>query len=419
MEFGQHVFSLQMVHFIICVFCFALLVSLSAKELNNKKKPLSVLFMALSIVMWLAVELTRYLFDFVIDIPGNGKVHQKWLFVNIFSSFNNALILAALPIFKKVLSISKLQFLFKWKDWMVRVLALNIIVVLIYIVAWMFKNELGSTLVSIIDYIYSIIVISLFFYGAIHNFIAHKGFSKTSIRVIALFSIMVIVTEFLYKPIFGISQEYRFISLYVSHLFAMMIMIMTVLTAYFFRVQLELKSKKNEVERINQALELKLKERGQNNDSKADKHLVLAYGRHLSFFKRDKNLVVELTMLDKGILKSPIYCSSVNREYKDLLRFAVYMKAGKIIKAYGGAHSGFGDIYKSILDIRTRLLNKHLHELGLPLLKANELIVQRIKGSGIYELDCKVQNIEVDLESLLQVRELKPILSMLDESISI
>ncbi len=414
MELGQHVFPLQIAHFVLGIFCFALLLSFSARARNHRKEPLSILFMAFSIVMWLAVELARYLFDFVIDMPENIKGHQKWLFVNIFSSFNNALVLAALPIFKETLNGSKLRSLFRWKDWMVKILAFNIIVVLVYITAWMFKNELGSTLVAIIDYIYSAIVISLFLYGAIHSFIRQRSFPRTAITTITLFSIAIIVVEFIYKPIFGMPQEYRFVSLYISHLFLMIMMLLTVVSVYYFDIQQKLKLANTKAQRVNKILELQLKNDEKHKDEQITNNpLVLAQGRYLSFFKKEKNLVVELTLLDKGILKLPIYCSSVNREYKDFLRFAVHMKAGKTIKAHGGAHSGFGDIYKAILDIRNRLLNKHLKELGHTPLKANELIVQRIKGSGSYELDCRAEHIEIDVESLSQVKELRSILSIL------
>ncbi|GAA4274998.1 hypothetical protein GCM10022258_42940 [Aquimarina gracilis] len=189
-------------------------------------------------------------------------------------------------------------------------------------------------------------------------------------------------------------------------------MLLAVMAMHHFKMQQALKHENDAVRSTNEALQSKILALDKR-DRMPDVNESLGYSRYLEFYKKDKSLVIELTMLDKGIVKFPIYCSVVNREYKDLLRFAVYKKKGETIKAYSGTHPGFGDIYKSILDIRKRFINKHLDNAGYKTLKANELIVQRIKGSGLYELDCLEKNIEIDISSLLEVKELTEILRIL------
>ena len=84
--------------------------------------------------------------------------------------------------------------------------------------------------------------------------------------------------------------------------------------------------------------------------------------------------------------------------------------------AAGGQFSmaGYRDIYKSISDIRKKLINPSLNDLGYEELKTNELIVQKIKGTGIYELDCFPSNIEIDQKSLKKLVEIEQIIKPIE-----
>ena len=365
----------------------------------------------------MAIEVTRFLFDHVMEQTGGGHVHQKWLFVNVFSAFNNAFILASVPFFREVIDTSKVKFgkLLKWEQWSVKILVINSLVVLVYLISWMLKIESGSTFVPVLDYLYSLIAISAFLYGAILTLKQVEGFGGFGILTLVAFSLLLISIQYIVFPALGIAQEFRFISLYASHIIIIFIMVLTVLTNLYLKEKRKLENEGAEALKTIDTLQSELKELQQDMNGYKSTYQIapLAIGRYVKFYRTKAGLVVELTLLDKGIIGHLVRCSVVNREYKDMLRFAIYKRTGRTIKAHGGAHSGFGDIYKSILDIRNRLINKSLKNNGHRPLEANELILQRIKGSGVFELDCIAQNIEIDTESLSQVKELREMLSLL------
>lgn len=137
----------------------------------------------------------------------------------------------------------------------------------------------------------------------------------------------------------------------------------------------------------------------------------LEHGRYLKFYKMENFYVVELTMLDKKIIKLPIY-SSLDRLYEGFLRYAIYKKIGKEIKSHQGMHKNFGDIYSLNKDLKN-FINANLKKHGKPEIQLNDLIVQRVKNSGVYELDCHASNIEIDSEGLSKTKGLSDILSLL------
>ncbi len=420
METNSSIEMLNIAHLILLTFGFLLLFTIwindrkRAKQMDTFSSP--ILFMAFAVLMWISIELTRFLFENTMNNGNQDQVHQKWLFVSIFSAFNNTFILAALPFFKELFDSKKQKIfsLIKMGHWTTMVFTINTLVILLYIVGWMLKIDLGSSFIPFFDHVYSFLAISLFLVGSILALKQSKAIGTLGVVLLMLISVVLILIQFVIFPLFSFSQGYRFISLFAFHVIIIILMLLAVITIVNLRLQRLLELKNEDIKKQNDALQSELSAINQHKGEADTKNQdSFAMSRYLKFYKKEKSLAIELTMLEKGIVKFPIYCSVINREYKDLLLFAIYKKTNSAIKSYGGAHSSFGDIYKAIFDIRKRLINKHLDDAGLETLHANELIVQPIKGSGIYELDCVENNIEIDVEGLSEVNELKILLRML------
>ncbi len=419
---------IQGVHLVFCTLAFWALFFLRRQlRLNAKNENESwvALFVALAILMWVAIDITRYIFDEMNQNEHLGIKNQRLLFINLFSSFNNAFFLAAAPSFR--FGFEKLKEKFKVlnnsSNWALTILIINIIIIIFYIINWSFDIDFGTSYLVYFDILYSVLSLGIFGYALVFNFIKLSVFGRGFNVLLTTIIVVLFVGQFSSSTslIWG-SHIYRYISLYSFHFVLIVSVIMLLLIWNFenikekYEYQLEALTKKiSEKDSVLSAFETEI-ESMRANIACSDETRIPSTDekRYLKFFRENKTLVIELTMLDKSIIKAKMYFSSASREYKDLLRFALYQKLGITIRTRGGAYKGFGDIYKSILDIRKRLINPKLVDLGFEPLKANELIIQKIKGSGVYGLECTPKHIEIDVESLSTHRELATILSILD-----
>ena len=418
-RFSDGIQTAQYVHILICAFAFFLFIGLWLREKapGRGEGNWYILFFALAILMWITIDIARFSFDQVLNPDDPQTSSIKWLFINIFSTFNNAFLLAALPAFGNAFETAKKRYASfrQATQWSLVIFTLNTLVVLLYILLWSADYEFGGMLISTFDVIYSMLTVGLFFYGSISELTRYQKLVSYSPYVLAGFVSAILVAHV--ASSFFFSSDFllpRYITLYAYHIVTIIVALLFVTVELYTKHYLVLVEELDESRKMTHALEARLKDQKQNalvgtghGNSELDQR------RHLKLYMENQALVLELTMLDKGIIKAKIVTTTVSREYKDLLWFAIYRKTNTVVKSTGGAHKVFGDIYKSILDIRKRLINPYLLDMDLPALGTNELIIQRVKGSGVYELDCKPGNIEIDESTLGQAGQLQPILSVL------
>ncbi|MEL6256416.1 MAG: hypothetical protein AAFR87_30715, partial [Bacteroidota bacterium] len=244
-----------------------------------------------------------------------------------------------------------------------------------------------------------------------------SGYGISFLSLTGILMAFVIFSQLNYLP-GGYSEENPEDVFYLlaSHIGFVFLLIIHAQSLDSSSVEKEIRFQLQEKELELAAKNARLKQQGSNpkkGDETQKPFKLLEAGTYLKFYKEEALLVVEITILSKGIVGAKVF-SKLNREYKDLLKFALYKKSGREVQAYSGIHKDFGgDIYKSVSDIRKRFLNPTLEEFGFPKLEQNELILQKLKGSGIYELNCLPENIIIDRDSLTQLRELEQLLTKL------
>ena len=335
--------------------------------------------------------------------------------VKVFSAVSNALLIAALPFFKFGFEKLKSRYPFfkNGNSWALLVLLFNFLLIIFYLVYWDEQNESSKAVIAIFDTLYSMLAFGLLAYAITYTFFK-RSYGWLWVVLCALIAILVVFTQLSYLPFHSLpATPFSTLLLIIAHS-SLLILLLLVAHLWSFDIreayyQKIVEGQKVELTSLGAELEgIKAYNLVQDGPGK---ELVVSSGQmnYLKFYKSENALVVELTMLGRGIIGIPIY-ASLRREYKDLLRFAVYKKAGIEIRSVSGMHRDFGEIYKANLDIRKVLLNPTLKKLNLPALTKNDLIIQKIKGSGIYTLDCVPKHILIDTESLSSFKELRLIL---------
>ena len=399
--------SFQLLHIALIAFGILMLSKIALGKNLPKDENQYVVFLIIALGLWIAMDIQRMIFYHISDLSEQQQF-QKSLFINIFSAWNNAFLLATMPLYA---ASSKVDFL-KSDNWIKYLLGANLIVTISYIFLWSLENEWGSQVIRIFNEVYSIATLTVIAYLFFRKLRSHPLFGNTVSMVWAMLLLTLFFLPISYRFIEGaIPLPAHYASIYSVHL----VVAFTGLLLVFERIkahQIQLLLNKSnalqdKVRYADEAIEAlkQLEHKGLANHD--------GLKRHLKFFKENGHYVIELTMLDLDIVRLKIMKPQLNREYKDLLRFAVYKKAGLILKSYGGMLKGFGEVSKSILDIRKRLINPMLIEKGFNELNHNELIVQRIKGSGVYELECHPDQIFIEVEQLSKNHELAEILEPL------
>ncbi len=396
----------QGLHSVLIMFCCSLIfrVKIDKQGTGEFKGNQYLLYFLIAFLLWVVMDIQRIIFFSISNMSPNQHL-QKSLFLNFFSAWNNAFLLGGLLFFQKYLPIP----FSKRTNWAKVIFIATALLMIVYIFLWSIDNQNGVKYIRTINSGYSFITFILI--GIVFSRTFQKLRSIGVMNVIIWITIFVFLTAVHYLNEFnifsGLSSN-RYLFLYALHLF---ICVSTMLMIFQFKNYEQIKN----LSFKNQLLESKLTQLSSNKSESEVMHLGNASKRHLRFFQQADEFVLELTMLDKGIVKYTIRQQQLSREYKDLLRMAVYKKNGQTVQAYSGMHRGFGEISKAVFDIRKRFINPVLKKSNLPTLENNELIVQRIKGSGIYELDCHLDHIQIDLEGFNQHEELSKIISSLIE----
>ncbi|MEM6380546.1 MAG: hypothetical protein AAF705_20340, partial [Bacteroidota bacterium] len=373
----------QGTHLIVCAFGCGLLITFWLRSYAARGSTWPVLFFSLALLMWMAIDLIRLSFPLSENGDEPITTNLKWLFINIFSAFNNAFFIAAFPFFTR--AFGSFEQKYAWfhhvTRWSLIILLANSLLVLFYIILWSVHAASATTLIAIFDAVYSLVTIGLFFYGAIVELTRKQRAVFFSAYLLASFTVGVLVT-YLVSLLLGDGYlGLRTISLYAYHVIVVITVILLVTRHAYEKEYGQLEDKLAASVKQVRVLEAKLYPLSTALPEKTN-NFELSQRRHLKFYAAGEGLVLELTLLDKGIVKARLVTSTLTREYKDLLWLAAYRKTDTVVKAAGGAHKVFGDIYKSILDIRKRWINPNLSQSGLPTLATNELIVQQVKGSG-------------------------------------
>lgn len=388
-------------------FVFIILTWLRYKD-KGENQNWGIALLALSLLSWAIIELFK--------IAGNALPFQfNFQTIITLSLLGNTFIIAALPFFKHGFEgIKKNTILFNNKLlWAFGALLFSVFIVSLLSVFWSEENQTVQTISDYFDITYSFITIVCLAYVVTISLYKRnygRGFVILSLIIFGV----VIFTQIGFWPDSILSNTYNLLfTISISRL--ALIFLLAIFAQSWAMEQSNIQTINNEKKKDEKILALssELGSLKQSLNNKSVPPLLPSsnsQGTYLKFYKNEKALVVELTIIDKGIIKATIY-SSLNREFKDLLKFAVHKKRGKEIKALSGMHRDFGgDIYKSISDIRKRFINPALKDLGYQELKTNELIIQKIRGTGIYELDCHPNSIELDTASLSEIAELETIL---------
>ncbi len=406
----------QMIHLIFCSLGFSILIFLWFYQKNNKNYSWTALFMALAILMWMAIDITRLIFDQPSPSMDAKTQTQQLLFINLFSAFNNAFLLATLFSFPYGLEKLKEKFprLTSTTNWALTVLVLNVVVIIFYVLNWSLDINVEQPFLIYIDGFYSFLSVSAFCYVLLLNYVTLIFLGKGFNGIMILFVLSFFVLNFLVPFLELDNILYRYIFLYSFHLILITSTIILLIAIYLKEIQEEYLHKLLKIEEqleyektIVNAYETEITTLKKQPSSLLNtKDECLSEKRYLKFYKQHNLYVLELTMLERGMTAVKMQFPSLTREYKDLLQFAIYRKTQSPVRSRGGSHKVFGDIYKAIHDIRKRFLNPKLEEIGYAPLKSNELIKQKIKGSGVYELECLPQHIKIDVKTLSKNREL-------------
>ena len=422
-EFGFQIG--QMVHLCTCSLGFVVLIFLWFYHKNNKNYNWTALFMALAILMWMAIDITRLIFDQPSPSMDTKTQTQQLLFINLFSAFNNAFLMATLFTFPHGFKKLKDKFprLTSTPNWALAVLVLNVVIIIFYVLNWSLDINIEQPFLIYFDGLYSFISLIVFSYILILNYVKSMFLGKIFNSIMALFILSFLVLNFIVPFLELNTTFYRYTFLYSFHIILITSTIILLISIYLketqeeyqhklLKLKKELEHEKMTVNAYETELTTGRKEPSSLLKTKDEHH---SEKRYLKFYMQNSMYVLELTMLERDVTAVKMQFLSLTREYKDLLQFAIYRKSQSPVRSRGGSHKAFGDIYKAIHDIRKRLLNPKLEEIGYAPLQSNELIKQKIKGSGVYELECLSQHISIDVETLSKNRELASLLNSEDQ----
>lgn len=194
--------SLRLIHLCVCTFAAIFLIIIWLRTANTEpesKKDIGLLLLAGAFLMWAFMDVYRF--------TGFMKPGESSLVIKTFSAYNNAFFIASLPFFEgsfKFLHHRLKLFLAKTK-WALVILTSNIIVVMLYSMAWKKEGESGE-LVNYIDLVYSIVTYLLLGIAIISRTHSHKALRKSVFYVAVLLSVCLILVQLSFSPLFSISH---------------------------------------------------------------------------------------------------------------------------------------------------------------------------------------------------------------------
>lgn len=192
--------SLRLIHLFICAFSAFFLIFIWRRTVTLDpiyKKDLGLLLLAGAFLMWVFMDAYRF--------TGFMEHGKSSLIIKTFSAYNNAFFIASLPFFSGSFNFihSKLKLFTAKTRWALVVLASNILLVMIYSMAW--KNESDSgELVNYIDLIYSITTYLLVGFAIISKTFSNEAMRKSIFYVALILSIGLVLIQLLFSPLFSI-----------------------------------------------------------------------------------------------------------------------------------------------------------------------------------------------------------------------
>ncbi|MEM6806391.1 MAG: hypothetical protein AAF696_33640, partial [Bacteroidota bacterium] len=340
--------------------------------------------MAVALMSWAAIDLFKILRETLFT----EHIFQS----KLLSLLNNACLLASLAYFEHGFNSWKIRLPFfrNPNQWMLSLFLFNIFLITAYLLVWELENQASIYLLHIFDIAYSAFCLALFSYGLCYTFYKRK-FGIPFVIFASALMVFVLSGQLAYFP--GLVSADSSLPIYIiliSHLGLVCILLVFAQNQVW---GLKETTYLNLIAEKDMALLAEIaKEQGQHTQKARTtavptQHNHLESGCYIKFYRQENLLVLELTLVSKGIIGAKVF-SKLKREYRDLLKFAFFKKQDIEVKAYGGIHKDFGgDIYKSVSDIRKKFLNPALIDMGYKELETNELIIQKAKGSGIYELN--------------------------------
>lgn len=193
---------LRLIHLFMCLFggVFLIIIWYRAKKIaEHLKQDLGLIFISCALFLWVAMDLYRFL--------GLMKPGYVSLVIKTFSAYNNGFFLASLPFFSYSFIGLKERFpLFKNKmKWALFILLINIAFVFFYSFFWGEKQG-SSAIVNYFDFIYSTLTYVLLSAAIIQTFKNRNEYRHNFFYVAIFLSILLIVAQVGFSPIFSITN---------------------------------------------------------------------------------------------------------------------------------------------------------------------------------------------------------------------
>jgi len=298
---------LRYLHFSICLFS-ALIVLFTWNKVSEEVFPNrnNLLFIAFALLIWCAMDLYRIL--------GFVQLGHVSIVLKIFSTFNNALFLCALPFFSNnIIHLQPLNTLInKPNQWIIYVLTSNIFVILLYSLIWK-ENGVYNTIVQNIDVVYSCITFLFLGYVIVSAFKKIEENKKPFYYILSLIIVLLnIIPQFLFLEVFEI-KYYQSVSitLLLAQLFLVFLIIVLIkeieLTFFFNKLtQLKIQFSNNEADFKNKLVEYESKVEKLNNSIekiKNEKEQINIEIEVLNEKNIADNLLNKLSEREKEVLK--------------------------------------------------------------------------------------------------------------------
>lgn len=235
---------LRYLHFSVCILgSIILFFIIWSRRKNNElvQDECGCFLIAGAFMLWSAMDLYRIL--------GFMKMGQVDILLKTFSTYNNALFIAALPFFdKSFVSIRSHFHFFKDKNqWIIFVLVSNIGVMLMYFLAWNTHAESNNAFIKNFDMIYSVLTFIALGWAMIQTFRSFEN--ERFLYYLSIFgTVILVIPQMFFASIFKITNfDIISLFLFISHI---LLIYLVIILAQKIDSEQIIKTKKIEISKI-------------------------------------------------------------------------------------------------------------------------------------------------------------------------
>lgn len=224
------------VHLIASLFggIFLILVWAHAKrEIKKLAQDWGLVLLACGLLMWVAIDAYKFLKEF--------SAAETSFVMKIFSAFNNAFFIAALPFFKYGFDKIKEKFPYfrNGEGWALSVFLANVVVIVFYAINWDWEKDSANELVKHFDTLYSMATLGILGYAITQAFKGRKQYGNAFVIVSVIISILLVSTQLIFSPFFKISPlDYPALLMYSSHI-ALIALLLVLAQSWIVEEQVE------------------------------------------------------------------------------------------------------------------------------------------------------------------------------------